>query len=57
MQQLGLLLNRQQRNLKRLKNKTPSININTINTEMIIEILKNLQKKIWLKYQPLNIFV
>ena len=45
MQQLGLLLNRQQRNLKRLKNKTPSININTINTEMIIEILKKSSEK------------
>ena len=56
MQQLGLLLNRQQRNLKRLKNKTPSININTINTEMIIEILKKSSEKNMAEISALKYF-
>ena len=58
-QQLGLLMNRHQRNIKKLQKITSSIDINTINIERIIQILKktsekNLAEISALKYYCLN---
>ena len=59
-QQLGLLMNRHQRNIKKLQKITSSIDINTINIERIIQILKktsekNLAEISALKYNYLNL--
>ena len=58
-QQLSLLLNRHQRNIKKLKKISSSIDINSINVEKVIQILqKNTEKNIAeisaLKYYCLN---
>ena len=58
-QHLGLLMNRHQRNIKKLQKISSSIDINTINIEKIIQILqktseKNLAEISALKYYCLN---
>ena len=58
-QQLGLLLNRHQRNIKKLKKISSSIDINEINIDKIIQILqktseKSLSEISALKYYILN---
>ena len=55
-QQLGLILNRQQRNLNKLKNMPSPIDINKINSEKIIQILKKNSEKNMAEISALKYF-